>query len=100
MEQNDKQKAEEAFIESCLLHDLKHNVCTDGIGGTECDGDCKYTKRFIINLNKEGTNMEEQKENKDKYEHKCRQCGRTYEEFNSDADKKEYFCCKACEFGY
>ena len=83
MEQNDKQKAEEAFIESCPLHDLKHNVCTDGIGGTECDGD-----------------MEEQKENKDKYEHKCRQCGRTYEEFNSDADKKEYFCCKACEFGY
>ena len=53
MEQNDKQKAEEAFIESCPLHDLKHNVCTDGIGGTECDGDCKYTKRFIINLNKE-----------------------------------------------
>ena len=48
MEQNDKQKAEEAFIESCPLHDLKHNVCTDGIGGTECDGDCKYTKRFII----------------------------------------------------
>lgn len=53
MEQNDKQKAEEAFIESCPLHDLKHNTCTDGIGGTECDGDCKYTKRFIINLNKE-----------------------------------------------
>ena len=51
MEQNDKQKAEEAFIESCPLHDLKHNTCTDGIGGTECDGDCKYVVKFVNIIN-------------------------------------------------
>ena len=46
MEQIDEQKAERAFIDACPLHDLKHNVCNDGIGGTECDGDCKYVKKF------------------------------------------------------
>ena len=30
----------------------------------------------------------------------CHQCGRLYDEFDSDAERSDIFCCKACENGY
>lgn len=36
----------------------------------------------------------------DVIEYTCRQCGRRYEITDSDANDREKFCCKACEYGY
>lgn len=36
----------------------------------------------------------------DVIEYTCRQCGRRYEITDSDADYREKFCCKACEYVY
>ena len=51
MTAEEKQQTIEAFINACPLHNLRRGTCDDGIGGSVCDGDCKYTKKFEQEIN-------------------------------------------------
>jgi len=46
MTAEEQQKVIEAFINACPLHNLRRGTCSDGLGGSVCDGDCKYAKKF------------------------------------------------------
>jgi len=58
MTAEEQHQAIEAFVDACPLHNLRHNTCADGLGGSVCDGDCKYAEKFeheINNLDKKET---------------------------------------------
>lgn len=46
MTAEEKQQTIETFINACPLHNLRRGTCDEGVGGTICDGDCKYVKKF------------------------------------------------------
>lgn len=51
MTKEEKQQVIEAFINACPLHNLRRGTCNDGLGGSVCDGDCKYAEKFENEIN-------------------------------------------------
>lgn len=46
MTADEQQQVITAFVDSCPYHNIRHGTCEDGVGGTICDGDCKYREHF------------------------------------------------------
>lgn len=63
----------------CDNYDDGH--CTNFGNEVDADSTCKHYQRTIV-------------------ERVCQNCGRKYDPSDSDADDKDSFCCKACEYGY
>lgn len=71
-----------SFSPTCATCNSYHDgKCTNFGGTVEAEGSCRFYQSDVI-------------------EYTCQHCGRRYEITDSDADNREKFCCKACEYGY
>lgn len=75
-------KESASFSPSCATcNSYQDGECTNFGGKVKSEGSCRFYQSDVI-------------------EYTCRNCGRRYEITDSDADDREKFCCKACEYGY